>query len=153
MFALKKFHKQIYGCCFMIMTDRNPLVSLFSELKQVPIMALPRVQRWAITLGGYEYNIHYKAGRRHGNADCLSRLPLPVTVNEEPDERVLLIEELDPSHMSAAHISHCIDRDPTLAHVREYLMRGRPDGKIAMNMATYHFKRDEAVVWCGVPEW
>ena len=28
MFALKKFHKQIYGPCFVIMTDHKPLVSL-----------------------------------------------------------------------------------------------------------------------------
>ena len=29
MFTLTKFHKQIYGRCFVIMTDHNPLVSLF----------------------------------------------------------------------------------------------------------------------------
>ena len=46
-----------------------------------------------------------------------------MTVKQEPDERVLLIEELDSSLMSAAYTSHCTDRDPTLAHVREYLMR------------------------------
>ena len=57
---------------------------------------------------GYEYKIHYMTGRRHDNADCLGRLPLPVTVNEEPDERVLLIEELDSSPVSAAQISHWI---------------------------------------------
>jgi len=66
MCALKKFHKQIYGRCFMIMTDHKPLVSLFGERKQVPVTASPRVQRWAISLRGYEYKIHYKAGRSHG---------------------------------------------------------------------------------------
>ena len=132
MFAL------IYGRCFVIMTDHKPLVSLFGKLKQVLVTASPRVQRWATTLREYEYKIHYQAGRSHGNADCLSRLPLPVTVKEEPDEGVLLIEELDSSPMSAAQISHCTDRDPMLAHVREYLMRGWPDGKIDMNMAPYH---------------
>ena len=94
----------------MIMTDHKPLVSLFGKRKQIPIMALPRVKRWAIALCGYEYKIHYKAGRSHGNANCLSRLPLPVTVKKEPDERVLLIEELDSSPMGAAQISHCTDR-------------------------------------------
>ena len=126
MFALKKSHKQIYGRCFVIMTDHNPLVSLFGELKQVPVTASSRVQWWAITLRGYEYKIHYKAGRSHDNVDCPSRLPIPVTVKEEPDERVLLIEELDYSPMSAAQISHCTVRNATLAHVREYLMRGWP---------------------------
>ena len=118
MFALKKFHKQIYGRDHVIMTDYTPLVSLFGELKQVPFRATPRVQRWAITVRRYEYQTHYQADRSHGNANCLSRLPLPVTVKEEPDERVLLIEELDSSPMSAAKTIHCTNSDPTLARVR-----------------------------------
>ena len=56
-------------------------------------------------------------------------------MKEETDERVLLIEE--------ALIIHCTDRDSTLAHVREYLMRDWPDGKIDMNMAPYHCRIDE----------
>ena len=78
MFALKNFHKQLYGRCFVIMTDHKAFVSLFGELTQVLIMASFRVQRW--------YKIHYKASRSHGNVDCISRLPLPVTVKEESDE-------------------------------------------------------------------
>ena len=73
MFSLKKFHKQINERYFVIMTYQTPLVSLFGELKQVPVTVGAHV-----TLRGYEYKIHYKAARSHGNADCLSRLPLPV---------------------------------------------------------------------------
>ena len=113
MFALKKFHKHLYGRSFEIITDHKPLVSLFGELKQVPITASPRIQRLAVTLCGYEYNIHYKAGKSHINADCLSRLPLPVTVKSEPEEHVLLIEELDCSPVSAEQISRYTGRDPT----------------------------------------
>ena len=105
MFALKKFHKHLYGRSFEIITDHKPLVSLFGELKQVPTTASPRIQRWAVTLCGYEYNIHYKVGKSHNNADCLSRLPLPVTVKSEPEEHVLLIEELNCSPVSAEQIS------------------------------------------------
>ena len=107
---------------FEIITDHKPLVSLFGELKQVPTTASPRIQWWAVTMCGYEYNIHYKAGKSHNKADCLSRLPLPVTVKSEPEEHVLLIEELDCSPVRAEQISRYTGRDPTLAHVREYLM-------------------------------
>ena len=58
MFALKKFHKLLCGRSFDIITDHKPLVSLFGELKQVPTMASPCVQWWAVTLCEYEYNIH-----------------------------------------------------------------------------------------------
>ena len=112
MFALKKFHKHLYGRSFEIITDHKPLVSLFAELKQVPTTASPRIQRWAVTLCGNEYNIHYKVGQSHNNADCLSRLPLPVTVKSEPEEHVLLIEELDCSPVSAEQISRYTVRDP-----------------------------------------
>ena len=60
MFALKTFCKQLYGPYCVIMTDLKPLVSLFGEHKQNPNTALPRL---AITLPGYEYKIHYNAGR------------------------------------------------------------------------------------------
>ena len=50
MFVVKKFHKQIYGRRFKIITDHQPLVSLFSDLKQVPTTASPRIQRWAVIL-------------------------------------------------------------------------------------------------------
>jgi len=40
---------------------------------------------------GYEYTVHYKVCRSHGNADGLSRLPLPVTVKEVPCRRTRLI--------------------------------------------------------------
>ena len=62
MFALKKFHKQLYDRRFVIITDHQLLVSLFSDLKQVPITASARIQRNAITLGGYEYEIKYRTG-------------------------------------------------------------------------------------------
>ena len=39
-------------------------------------MASSRIQRWALTLGTYEYSIQYRPGTTIANADALSRLPL-----------------------------------------------------------------------------
>ena len=40
MFALKKFHKQLYGRRFEVITDHQPLVSLFCDLKQVQTVSV-----------------------------------------------------------------------------------------------------------------
>ncbi len=45
-------------------------------------MAASRIQRWSLTLGAYEYNIQYRPGSKMGNADALSRLPLPDHPND-----------------------------------------------------------------------
>ena len=69
-FGVKRFHKYIYGRKFQICTDHKPLISLFNEMKAVPLMASPRIMRWAITLRAYEYEIRYRAGKDNGNAAC-----------------------------------------------------------------------------------
>lgn len=60
MFGIQRFHKYLYGRRFVICTDHKPLLSLFNEMKAVPQMASLRIQRWAVTLRGYEYEIVYK---------------------------------------------------------------------------------------------
>ena len=50
-------------------------------------MAAARLQRWALLLSAYTYDIQYKPTESHSNADGLSRLPLPVIdTREERDE-------------------------------------------------------------------
>lgn len=75
-FAVKKFHKYIYGKTFTIYSDHQPLREIFNENKSIPV-ANGRLQRWAIFLAAYEYKIVYKKGSKLGNADALSLMPLP----------------------------------------------------------------------------
>uniref|UniRef100_A0A8C1WPY5 Reverse transcriptase RNase H-like domain-containing protein n=1 Tax=Cyprinus carpio TaxID=7962 RepID=A0A8C1WPY5_CYPCA len=112
-FGVKKFHTYLYGRQFTIVTDHKPLISLFNELREVPQMASPRIQRWAVTLGGYEYTIVYKAGKEHQNADGLSRLPLTEKGVETPaeEERVLLLEENDVPLVKAEQVRKWTDKD------------------------------------------
>lgn len=81
-FAVKKFHKYIFGKKFIIYSDHQPLKDIFNEHKPTPIVA-GRLQRWAIFLAMYDYKIVYKKGSKMGNADALSRLPLSEENNIE----------------------------------------------------------------------
>ena len=85
-FGIKKFHQYLYGQALEIITDHKPLLGLFRENRQVPVMAAARIQRWALTLSAYEYVQKYKDGKKHCNTDGLSRLPREVTVNEKAEE-------------------------------------------------------------------
>lgn len=76
-------------------------------------MASPRIQRWAVTLRAYGYEIIYKPGKHHNNADALSRLPLPQHSTEEgPEDRVLIME--DTTLVSASELSQWTCKDPVL---------------------------------------
>ena len=76
-FGVRHFHHYLLGRRFTIYSDHKPLQYLFSEDKAIPTMASSRIQRWALTLSAYDYNIVFKPGSQHANADVLSRLPLP----------------------------------------------------------------------------
>ena len=62
-FGVKKFHNYLYGRHFTIESDHQPLSHLFNETKSIPAMASARIQRWALTLAAYQYNIRYKLGK------------------------------------------------------------------------------------------
>ena len=95
-FGVKRFHHYLLARHFTIQSDHKPLQHLFGKLKAVPSMASARIQRWALTLAAYHYDISYKPGKANANADVLSRLPLPGHAGEVPvpEEIVLLLEGL-----------------------------------------------------------
>ena len=74
MFGIQRFHKYIYGRKFTIVTDHKPLLSLFNEMKAVPQMASPRIQRWAVTLRAYEYTISVYQCIRKENITAMQTL-------------------------------------------------------------------------------
>lgn len=67
--GVKKFHHYLYGRKFKIITDH-------SALKFMDNTDLTgRRARWQVKLMPYTYEILYKAGKKHTNADALSRIP------------------------------------------------------------------------------
>ena len=62
-FGVKKYHQSLYRRCFVIRTDHKPLTHIFLESRVIPAMASGRIQRWALTLGAYDYAIEFKEGK------------------------------------------------------------------------------------------
>ena len=78
-FGIKKFHQYLYGRKFLL--DRpqtKPLLAILGPKKGIPSLAAARLQRWAVLLSAYHCEIEFKPTDDHGNADGLSRLPLPA---------------------------------------------------------------------------
>ena len=103
---MKKFHAYLFGRSFELVTDHKPLFALLSEHRGTSPQASARICRWSLLLFMYEYTLKFRRTEAHGNADALSRLPLPVAPAkmETPPELVLLMEHLEDSPVTADHI-------------------------------------------------
>ena len=69
--GVKKFHQYLFGRLESTMSDHKSLQHIFSENKPIPALASARIQRWALTLGAYNYKIQNKPGKENSNADDL----------------------------------------------------------------------------------
>ena len=68
----------MYGRAFTLYTDHKPLTTILNSKKKIPPLSTVRLQRWALHLATYNYNIVDKSTKTHANADGLSRLLLPT---------------------------------------------------------------------------
>ncbi len=59
-YGVKKFHTYLYGRSFTIVTDHKPLTAILGPKKGVPPLAAARLQRLAILLSAYSYEIEFK---------------------------------------------------------------------------------------------
>ena len=108
-FGVKKFHSYLFGHpFFLIITDHKPLITLLHEHRAIPTSVSARIQHWALTLSMYEYRIMFKSSGSHGNADALSRLPLPSMDQNPPTpvDTVLVLNELSESPISVDQIMY-----------------------------------------------
>ena len=108
-FGIRRFHQYLYGRKFILTTDHKPLTSIFGAKKGVPALAAARLQRWAIQLSAYNYEIKFRATDKHGNTDRLSRFPLPEIGPEEGvDVKVFQIHQLESLPITCEHVKKAV---------------------------------------------
>ncbi|KAI2644841.1 Retrovirus-related Pol polyprotein [Labeo rohita] len=154
--GVKRFNRYLYGNEFTLVTEHQPLVSIFSPQKGVPLTAAARMQRWALFLGGHRYRIEFKRTNRHANADGLSRLPLDLTSTESVKESIPLdvfsLAQLEGSPVTAEMVQRETRKDPTLSQVYAATRNGW-NAEAKSRFAQYYQRRDELTLDGGCIMW
>ena len=131
-YGVKKFHSYLYGRTFELLTDHKPLTTILGPKTGIPSIAAARLQRWALLLSCYQYQIKFKSTQSHANADCLSRLPLSLSDSSESSDvlpsstSVFNINQISAMPISSIQVAEATRRDPTLSRVLLYTKQGWP---------------------------
>ncbi len=65
-FAVRKFHRYLYGRRFTLLTDHKPLLSIFGSKTGVSAHSANRLQRWELSLLSYDFKIEYRKTNHFG---------------------------------------------------------------------------------------
>lgn len=119
--AVRHFRHYIYGHRCDVFTDHEALKALLNTPHPSGKLA-----RWGLSLQELDLHIHYRPGRKNGNADALSRCPaeVPDQSKDVPKPVAALQPEVVPAKGGDRSLSKRQEEDPTLASVRSYLQDG-----------------------------
>ena len=126
MFGLKCFGMYLYGHYFTILTGHKPLQRIFGHHTAIPALAAQRLQRRALMLSAFDYDIQFVTSKQNPVADALSRLPLTIT---DSTKGIFHAEAkcLESLPVTSKEIRQATKVDPILLRVLEYLKLGWPD--------------------------
>ena len=153
--GVKKFFCYLFGRKFTLLTDHQPLISIFGPKKGIPATAASRMQRYALFLQGYDYDIEYKSSKSHANCDGLSRLPYSHG-EELPDSdsaEIYNLSQLDSLPVCANDVKRETRRDPTLSKVLDFTMNGWTYKLQDEILKPFYMRRHELSVQNGCLMW
>lgn len=155
-FAVKKFHQFLYGRHFLLRTDHKPLISIFGPGNGVPVMTASRLQRWAVFLSAYNFEIEFVKTDKNV-ADALSRL---IRAHKSGDG-----DELDSPEQTYLHFASealLLDykivkaetaKDRTLSRVLSYIRDGWPVEAETRELSPYFNRKTELYCELGCIMW
>ncbi|BHF57490.1 hypothetical protein SprV_0100043200 [Sparganum proliferum] len=150
-FAVKKFHKLLYGRHITLLTDHKPLLSIFGSKKGIPVYSASRLQRWATILLGYDFDIRYCRTTDFGQADALSSLisnqqepeedTVIAAISIEDDVRRQLSDAIRGIPVTATDIRHATEQDPVLRQAITYVQTCWPTTALAGDLRQLFLRR------------
>ena len=113
----------------MLVIDDKPLMTILSPSHSIPALAAARLQRWALTLSAYQYDIQCKRTQDHANADGLSRLPLEGQPRAEAavDATCFNLSQIETLQLTSTQLSEATRSDPVLSRVLSFTRSGWPE--------------------------
>lgn len=128
-FGVRKFNQYLFGRHFVLVTDNKPLLAILGPKKGIPTMAANRLQRYAVFLSGYDYDIEYTRSEKN-IADYFSRLSREIRSNTSDDEAsytyLKMITQDSPWTLDKEKIKTETTADPILKEVYKYTREGWP---------------------------
>ena len=154
-FGVKRFQLYLYGRKFTLVTDHQPLTRIFGPKASIPPLAAARLQRWAVLLSGYDFDIVFRDSATNANADFFSRFPLQSQAEDDldPDEHYVCASVTDDLPVTAVEIGEGTKKDSLLAKVYEYTSFGWPGSCPSPELKPFWVRRDELALENGCLLW
>ncbi|XP_043288456.1 uncharacterized protein K02A2.6-like [Venturia canescens] len=120
-----------------------------------PQMAATRVQRWAVFLSAYHFEIKHVKGIDNSRADSLSRIPLPIDEskfkeNEDYTYLNYVIDEVKT--LDTERVARETMQDPILKRICEFVLKGWPD-KMGEEFSAFYSRKLEFTIEEGCLLW
>ena len=122
-YGVKKCHQYLFVRKFTLETDHKPLLTILGPKSAVPTLAAARLQRWALILASYHYEVVFRKTPEHSNADGLSRLPADKAATPEEND-IFHFTNVNDLPVTARDISDATKKDPVLSKVLQLVKCG-----------------------------
>ncbi|GFV33106.1 hypothetical protein TNCV_509451 [Trichonephila clavipes] len=143
--ATNKFRPYIFGKHFTVVTDHHSLCWLM-DLKDPS----GRLARWALRLQEHDFDVKYKTGKKHSDADALSRNPVEEET-ETPDKFLavttsmnLAMEQKKDQDLAKLKLLSNSSKNEEFRFIDGILCRKNfdPDGKLWLPVIPKHLRAD-----------
>ncbi|GFX46466.1 retrovirus-related Pol polyprotein from transposon 297 [Trichonephila clavipes] len=143
--ATNKFRPYIFGKHFTVVTDHHSLCWLMN-LKDPS----GRLARWALRLQEHDFDVKYKTGKKHSDADALSRNPVEEET-ETPDKFLavttsmnLALEQKKDQDLAKLKLLSNSSKNEEFRFIDGILYRKNfdPDGKLWLPVIPKHLRAD-----------
>lgn len=142
-FGMSKFRDYLRGREFVLVSDHQPLVGLLKADRPTPALAAARIQRWALYLGGFGYQLQYSSGKQLLNADALVRQAQRTCESKPPEasppDYLLALSGLNEGTVSVEELRQLTADDPSLFQVMRLTKNGWPSCAKGLNTSIAPF--------------